>query len=287
MPTRPNYIEMYAWGRKPRSKRRRRAALFAWLGPTVLFLFVLFVGGIVAFSIDQANNLNTASFRPFGSHAFMAASVGMFIASWLGGFGFCFLLPFLLENRCGNANMLQANLADYKLAGFMARQMLKGLAAPQLRGIHLFSLVYPLLTGILLLFFATTRSNAEFIPTIVITAVVGEINLLAGTYFSLALWSKPASKGERAFKTGMFTISPFLGLCVAVPAAIILNFIIGDIAALVWLAALLLPIAIAVKTWNGAIRRIDTPPTDDDLAFLPPSPAKSAAVAADPADTRD
>lgn len=139
MPTRPNYIEMYAWGRKPRSKRRRRAALFAWLGPTVLFLFVLFVGGIVAFSIDQANNLNTASFRPFGSHAFMAAGVGMFIASWLAGLVFCFLLP----------------------------------------------------------------------------------------------------------------------------------------------------IAIAVKTWNGAIRRIDTPPTDDDLAFLPPSPAKSAAVAADPADTRD
>lgn len=278
MVTRPNYLEMQSWGRRPKSKRHRRQAMLSWLGPTILFLSAVMIIGFTFFTIDLMVNSNEfideSGRAPTVLDAVPFATGSMFFSAWLLGLAFCVLIPFLLENRFSNARMIQMNLPDYKLAGFNANDMLKGLAAPQLRGVHLFFYVYGLATSVLLLVSAG-RADGIFVAFVLSSVVMGLINLFAGSYFSLALWSKNSSKGERAFMIGLFTLSPLFGFCATVPLAIILSFLIRGAAFLLVPLATITPIVVAIKAWINAIRRIDTPPTEDDLAFLPASPTKA------------
>lgn len=289
MVTRPNYLALQAWGRKPRSKRRRDAAISAWLVPTIIFLGSVVGIGIAAFVFGMMFNAHeylddgARAVAPTLLDALPFALGGMFFASWLVGLVLCALMPFMLENRFGNANVVQQNLADYKLAGFTAHQILKGLTAPQLKGVHLLSWVYPLVTSVLLLavMFVVHGDPGGVVIITLFTVIAAVINLLAGAYFALALWSKKSSKGERLFLIALFTISPLFGTIAAIPIVAVLSILTfgsGGVFLLIIPFAFAVPIVVAIKSWLNAIKRIDTPPTEDDLAFLPPSPAKSDAA---------
>lgn len=208
MATRPNYLAAQAWGYRPKSIRRRRSALLAYLGPSIFYLFS--IAGLYAI---------TSRLFPLSIPV-----ITRFVIAWLTGVLHCTLLPLMLENRYGNTRLLRTNYHDYRLAGISGREMLKGLAAPQLAGIQLFAWVYAITLG-LLGFLGICNIADQMAGYIVMGAfsfAASVYNLLVGAHYYLAQWAICANKPTRILKTLALMFTCPITLCTFCPPLVFL-----------------------------------------------------------------
>lgn len=208
MVTRPNYLKTMVWGRRPKSAKRRRAAMWCCLRPSLLYL------GCIALSVPifQYTNILDEDEK----------SLGVLFCAWLFGIIGCNFMPFLLEKSFGNASILQANFHDYRLAGISGRDMLTGLAAPQLAGIKIFVATYGLSFFVLWLWIGWGSDKAIFAGIVgAIPTAAAIYNLLAGSHYSLAQWAICPKKANRVLKTAGFIFACPITLCTFCPILIV------------------------------------------------------------------
>ncbi|MEN6626387.1 MAG: hypothetical protein ABFD69_09190 [Candidatus Sumerlaeia bacterium] len=256
MPTRPNYLAAMIWGRRPKSARRRRRAWSCRYGPTtsylVIFGIILTVGLLIAsaFGIVAEEEFVTVYCASLLTAAFFLGAI------------YCIALPFMLENRFSNARVLQANCHDYRLAGMSGREMLNGLAGPQLAGIKLFAKVY---VGVVFSIGAvSTAVQPDFLRgmlTFSMLLIPFLLDLIAGSYFHLTLWTKYPSKPQRLLMTAVFVFSSPVTLLTAtlplsVPIIAMVPFMFG-IFIVLELLSLAVRAAVIGSAWSAAKERLD------------------------------
>lgn len=200
-----NFLEEQAWGRFPKSRRRRRMALRSLLTCTLLYVGLL---AMVA-TIFTVISLKTQG-RVDDALPGILTYFSFFVGAW-----FCAVAPFQVENRFSNARQLLANQHDYRLAGMTGRGMLRGIAAPQLAGAKLFAVVHLVIVSGFLAYVSENVNNVPRrlamivigIPVVILIASVFDV--FVGTRFNLAQWRYPG-RGFRSLKTACFVFSsPF------------------------------------------------------------------------------
>lgn len=258
MVTRPNYLKAMVWGRRPKSAKRRRRALRSWLAPTIVFISLLAIFTGLAFLNQSVRHIPAKFFLPqlFSS---------LLMTGFLLGALFCILIPFRLENRFSNARILQANCHDYRLAGFSGREMMTGLAAPQIRGMWLFSRVYLGMMVFLaggLVIFAPKKSGASGLVFLVAGLMLPLMfNLIAGVFFHLTLWSRYPVRAQRLLALSAFIFSsPVTVGMIAFPITI---FLLINVPMIVGIFIILEFFSVAVRAaivgsaWSEARERLD------------------------------
>lgn len=195
-----NILVDQAWGVFPQSRRRRRSALIMWLRPTIAFVLGVVIFSLIGF-ISNGRFYLSGLFTPV-----------IAVAAWC-----CVLMPFFMESRYSNARILAANRPDYDMAGFRGREMLKGIAAPQLASVKMFAGVLSITVAFLSLIVPGPPIEgrliaAAIIPAFFITCV------LPWSLFSIGLWAKYPSRGARVFfSLLMLLTSPLMIGCAAMP----------------------------------------------------------------------
>lgn len=278
MVTRPNYLEFVAWGIRPKSRPRRLNALRCYLLPS--FIYLLLVGVFATIIIWATES---------PAHEWEAEPcIGITAFAWYLGIIVCNIMPFRLENRFSNPALLRANLHDYRLAGIAGRDMLKGMAAPQLAGRRLFVITY-ITTCVTLamacLNYFCRHPGGPYIPELLMVTLIGAItsgaaifNLLVGSRYALAQWALCPSKIMRRLKTAGFLFSCPVTLCTFCPLLLV--------AFILWVpleCATLIGRSIhAENTWSRAKTALDG---NDGEPFIEPIPKVTDSAA--PADWRD
>lgn len=212
MVTRPNYLAAQAWGIRPKSAKRRRRALICLMGPAAFYLGLLALAVLTQFILNLDNHdLHLDRY----AHA-------LFAISWIGGFVICTILPFRREKKFGNARMLQANYHDYRLALLTGSEILEGLAAPQLAGIKLFTIVY-LFTFVPVACMWITL-NSDY-PLVLVAAVIyvgaSIFNLHVSSRFNIAHWALSPKLATRTIKTAGMVFSCPITLSTICPPLVI------------------------------------------------------------------
>ncbi len=233
MVTRPNYLAAWMWGVHPPSARRRRRALACYLVPTLLYLAVVGAGALLI-PIEHADTYQGTPVTYWDEYFEL-----LLLFSWGLGFLFCLVLPFRMENRRSNARLLQANLHDYRLTGLSGREILTGLAAPQLAAHQLFIKTYAAVMMVWVAILAMFSIEDVFVAIpLAISWLASYFNLVYGGRYNLSLWPTTPSRVARALKTAALIFTCPLTLCTICPL-------------LVFLALILLPFGIAVVVVRG------------------------------------
>lgn len=254
MATEENIVALQAWGVFPQSRRRRRRAVVAWLGRTVLYIAV--VACIMA--------VLTVLSMKYGGRP-RTIFVPTFMLSWLTGIIFCALAPFQIETKFGRAHVLRRNLHDYYLAGIRGEQILAGIAAPQMAGRRLFAFVYPV---VMIATFSAAMLESPGGPgrqaftVLVLIALDGEFMLIVASRFHLALWTTQHAAGARLFLVACFVFLHPAGLLVWHILSISRRQFAGRgfLLCFLALASFLFWYWIAAKAWSAAVRRLDQYP---------------------------
>lgn len=237
------------WGIRPASKRRRRAALRAWLGDVVLF------GAVIALIQGIAIAIAFAYSREFPPETFVIPfSLGI-----LFGAMFCFVAPLRLDTRFSSAHVLRANVHDYYLAGVSGRGILAGLAAPQIAGFKLFGWVYGIVMFAYIIAVAIQvkmRTDQFFFVSTIVLASIYE--LVAGSYYGLSLWTKHSGRGIRALKVFVFLMtSPILLFIVTSPFVVYRGNDATIGAVYLEYIAMMFRGTFVRHAWESAIERLD------------------------------
>lgn len=232
MVTRPNYLAAWMWGVHPPSARRRRRALACYLVPTLLYLALIGAGALFFVVVDSPDwEMHNTDWKAYFSQ--------LLLFSWGLGFLFCLVLPFRMENRRSNARLLQANLHDYRLTGLSGREILTGLAAPQLAAHQLFIKTYAVVMMVWVAILAPFSVVGLLVAILLaISWLASYFNLVYGGRYNLSLWPTTPSRVARALKTAALIFTCPLTLCTICPL-------------LVFLALILLPFGIAVVVVRG------------------------------------
>lgn len=250
MVTRPNILALQAWGRRPKSPRRRRralAALYAKAGVYFALLAVIGVG-FVALNIHSPQNIDRGLL------------VTEFLASWWLGVFISAMAPFRIGDRSSSARALQANGHDYYLAGIKGGDVLTGLAAPQLAGIRLFAWTFLAVVWLLFLTVEATEGvGKEFELFFMLSFAAAMFNLLAGTRFALALWALYPGRGQRMLLTAAMVFSSPMTIVSLCPPLIYTGYFMGNFAPLFVTEAVLLILRFVVflAMWARAANTLD------------------------------
>lgn len=255
----PNIIALQAWGKFPQSRRRRKQAMRSFLARTLIFLGVLVVGVIISGFIIATSPRH---FRVDGlGSTFFCLVMGI-------GFLFCLATPFQMENRFSGGRALRANFHDYHLAGVSGRDILMGMAGPQIAGILLFAIIYGVaVVATFLIACQLERSGPgrELFIAFTLIVLIAESSLIVGGLYAIAQWTRYSEKSLRLFKTGSFMLfNPFLitsAACVIVPKyrlfpyynSTLIIYMIAATSLAIW-------VMVAAKAWRAAIRRLQSSP---------------------------
>lgn len=255
MVTRPNILALQAWGRRPKSARRRRRALAALYAKPTGYIAMLAVVGLVfvIYYINRPQNIAKQNID-------RGLLVTEFLVSWWLGVFVSAMAPFRIGDRSGNARALQSNGHDYYLAGIKGGDVLTGLAAPQLAGIRLFAWTFLAVVWLLFLTVEATENVGKMFELFfMLSFAAAMFNLLAGTRFALALWALYPGRGQRMLLTAAMVFSSPMTIVSLCPPLIYTGLFMGNFSPLFVSEAVLLIIrfVVCLAMWARAVTTLD------------------------------